>query len=926
MKEFKSLIKDLPDQQSAERFLAQMREKNPSQLNKLLKNQGLLSDVLTLVAFSPLLATTLLQNPNYLWWLNRHRSESKVRGKDELLEALARFSLTNSEIETQIVLARFRRRELLRIFLRDIRRLSTIAEITEEISNLADAILEHALAAAKQEMDNRFGIPLETDEKARARQAGFCVVSLGKLGSKELNYASDIDLLFIYSAEGKTSGQGTKGAVTNREYFVKLAELITKLVGKPSGEGAAYRVDLRLRPHGRIGAMALSIADTIRYYQTEARNWEKQVLIRSRASAGETEIYKRFFAKVVDFVFSKNESVENALENVRRSKDKINLELGKNKGFNVKLGAGGIREIEFIAQALQLAYGGQDEWIRASHTLISLSRIADRKHLSEGELTELFDAYEFLRHLEHILQMENGLQTHTVPPEPEKRKLIARRMNFADSEIFESKLIFHTGNVNRIFKRVFGGDSLLAKQDFEDKTAEIIENTDINKIQDSEIRSEKSENRIYQPIIASLEKSDLDKKLSKTLLKTLEELSETSPHFAEMLTANPSLIKNLPNPKMDFPERNYREILLAAIQNENDFAHRIAVLRKIWSGLFLEIIVFDVFEKLSLKTAKKLQTELAEASLEAAIFITRSELENRYARKFEHFTFSVLGLGKLGGRGMDYGSDMDLVLIFDDEGEEIFAENPEIVSSVFYAKAVEIFVTAISAMTREGHLYRVDLRLRPDGKNGATSIGKNAFLNYLENRSAIWEWLAYVKIRGVAGMIELAEKVEIEARRLIHQKARSADISELKTETLRVRNRLEEEKSKSKFGKEIDIKFGAGGMLDVYFAMRFLQLRDDVPDANGSRSTDFMLAKLFEKDSLKKEDFENFLNGYEFLQKLDHNLRLTVGRSTRLPVANQNALKIIARRMNLSTIGELLEKLTFHRLNIRASFENIFEN
>src|SRR5687768_14521771 len=168
----------------------------------------------------------MVQNPDYLWWLNRERAGSGVRSKDETMESLARFSLTHSQIEPNVLFARFRRRELLRIYLRDIRRLATIAEITEEISNLADAILESALKLAAREMDNRFGSPLETDEKGRSRPARFCVVALGKLGSRELNYSSDIDLIFLYSNEGKTSGRGTRGAVTNREYFVKLAEHI----------------------------------------------------------------------------------------------------------------------------------------------------------------------------------------------------------------------------------------------------------------------------------------------------------------------------------------------------------------------------------------------------------------------------------------------------------------------------------------------------------------------------------------------------------------------------------------------------------------------------------------------------------------------------------------------------------------------------
>src|SRR5690606_16303346 len=205
-----ALIEDLPDPGAARRFLESLAEKHSRQAARLERDRSLLSDALTLASFSPLLAATMLEHPEYLGWLGRKRGEKVVRDKEELLESLARFSLTNSTLEPHVVLARFRRRELLRIFLQDIRRLAAIAEITEEISNLADAILEHALRLARQELDNRYGSPLETDEKGREKPAEICIVSLGKLGSRELNYSSDIDLLFLYSAEGVTSGVGAR--------------------------------------------------------------------------------------------------------------------------------------------------------------------------------------------------------------------------------------------------------------------------------------------------------------------------------------------------------------------------------------------------------------------------------------------------------------------------------------------------------------------------------------------------------------------------------------------------------------------------------------------------------------------------------------------------------------------------------------------
>ncbi|MGI8470121.1 MAG: hypothetical protein ACR2N3_16900 [Pyrinomonadaceae bacterium] len=902
-------MRDLPDEEGAKRFFNQLAEAHPAEIRKLQKKNSLLSDVLTIAAFSPLLAVTLLQNPSYISWLERQRDSNLTRSKEELLESLARFSLTNSQIEPQVLLSRFRRRELLRIYLRDIRRHGTIAEMTEEISNLADAILEYALQIARQELENRYGIPLEQNEKQREKPARFCIVSLGKLGSRELNYSSDIDLIFVYSGDGETSGKGARGAITNREYFIKLAELVTKIVGGQIGEGAAYRVDLRLRPHGSVGALAISLDAAISYYQNQSQAWERQTLIRARSSAGDAKIFKEFWRRLVPSVYSTNETVENALRSVKLSKDKINLEHAAKTGFDVKLGRGGIREIEFIAQALQLAYGGRDKWLRSPHTLISLARLADRKLLSETELSELSDAYEFLRRLEHRLQMEHGLQTHLVPENTEKKLLVARRMNFKNVENFDSALSFYTANVNRVFERVFGD----AADDFSRAENKMEQNFD----------EKPARNLILSQILTSIEKSDFKQKPKREKLDALAKFSAISPHFAEMISANPRLAANFPLETQDFQKKNYEENLSSAISAETNFAGALAALRTEWTKCFLEIAAFDVFGKIDLPMTKRLQTELAEASIKTAVSITEKEILRRYENELRitnyELRIAVLGLGKLGGRGMDYGSDLDLVLIYDDE-------KPLPVSlshAEFYSRAVDIFVTTLSSFTREGNLYRVDLRLRPDGKNGASSIGKNAFLNYLETRAAIWEWLAYVKLRGVAGDLNLAAEVETRARKIIHENALRVDKNELKMETLRVRERLAREKSK---GKTTDIKFDAGGLLDIYFAMRFLQLRDNIPDDAENRSTLVMLKKLYENKSLSEENFSAFSSGHQFLNLLDHNLRLTVGRSNSLPLANKTILQIIAARMNFESADDLLEKLALHRIEIHSAFENILKD
>lgn len=882
-------LEKLPDPESARRFLVQFAEKHPSQEKKLVKNEALLSDVLTLVAYSPLLAATMLQHPEYIGWLQRKRGESVSRNKEELLESLARFSLTNSQAQPHVLLSRFRRRELLRIYLRDIRRLATIAEITEEISNLADAILEHALRLARQELDNRYGPPQEKDEKGRQRPAEICVVALGKLGSRELNYSSDIDLLFIYSDEGTTAGVGTRDPITNREYFIKLAETITKLVGEQSGEGAAYRVDLRLRPHGRVGPLAMSLRDTVRYYVNEAAAWERQVLIRSRSSAGSEPLFKHFWVKVEDSVFSTEVSVENALRAVRESKQKIDLENINSKGTNVKLGLGGIREIEFIAQALQLAHGGRDKWLRVPHTLISLSRLADRKLLDEAELTKLADGYSFLRQLEHIIQMENGLQTHSVPNEAAARAIVGRRMRFSDAEEFNREIESCMSNVNAVFRRVFSDAS--------------IENAKPN--EPHTIRPDHAANT---PTV----REDLFAMSGPNAFAA--EVLRVSPRFGELLSADPAILKVIPKHNTEFPDRNYLEELAGAVAETDDFRSRLGVLRRTWHRMFAEIIAFDALGKLSLKRAKQLQTSLAEASIDTAMSITRDELAVRFGPAVD-LRLAIMGLGKLGGAGVDYYSDLDLVAVYDEAGAENIAE--------LASKAVEIFVNTLSAMTRDGSLYRVDLRLRPHGKNGPLAVSLKGFLEYMSENSATWELLAFVKLRGVGGDINLAKDIENEIRGIIHEKAKRIDPTELAAETRRIRFSLEKERADIRRSRDIDIKYGEGGMLDIYFAIRFLQLRDGLADDNNSRSTDRALERLHAAGSLTTELFEKLLAGYQFISALDHDLRLTVGRTTRLPLANQHALAVIANRMKLASTDKLLEQLTAHRLDIRNAFDEV---
>jgi glutamate-ammonia-ligase adenylyltransferase len=260
-----------------------------------------------------------------------------------------------------------------------------------------------------------------------------------------------------------------------------------------------------------------------------------------------------------------------------------------------------------------------------------------------------------------------------------------------------------------------------------------------------------------------------------------------------------------------------------------------------------------------------------------------------------------------------------MVLVYDDE---VPSPTPSLTTPEFYARAAELLVTTLSSMTRDGSLYRVDLRLRPYGSKGLTAIPANGFIEYLENTAAVWEMLAFVKLRAAGGDMRLGPSAEASARSIIHKRSLEIGRVELAAETRRVRLALEKQRSRARSGKEIDIKYGEGGMLDVYFAMRYLQLAHNVPDNAGDRSTAAMLGRLAGVKELAdvKDELTTLREGYRFLSELDHNLRLTVGRTTRVPLGKQAVLETIAGRMKFGSAAELLQQLTLHRIEIREAF------
>jgi glutamate-ammonia-ligase adenylyltransferase len=956
------LLRQLPESHAAQLLFERLTHQHEQTRRLFHREPGLLSDLLAIAAWSPLLAATVEQNPDYLNWLQRERVSPRVRTREELGESLARFALTNSQLDPHVLLARFRRRELLRTYLHDVRGSRTVVETTEELSNLADSILEYALNLSRQQLDNRYGSAQSTDPRGRIVSAEFCIVALGKLGSRELNYASDIDLIFLYSEEGVTSAGGTRGQITNREYFVKLAESLLRVVSEATGEGAAYRIDVRLRPHGRVGALASALGEAVRYYDKTAQDWELQALIRARASAGSSSLYAQFSQRVIDRVFRSDVSVTAALQSVSQSKQKIDSQHEREeKGFNVKLGRGGIREIEFIAQALQIAYGGRDRWLRAPHTLISLGRLADRVLISDLEHTQLSDAYHFLRALEHRLQMEHGLQTHSLPIDPERRRLVARRMNFSSPDPladFEVALAAHTSNVRVVFDRLFAqagvalpaepttGQLLVATggvgiADPDEAGARLAASIFLKHLAEPErvkhggdqlealtqvLRSSAKASLNSQRALSlatrfagSLDKASASQTVTHLEIASLVQLCGVSELFGEILAANPALIHALTTDVVTVQRREHLRELNAGVTPQQNFRAELNALRRTWSALLVEIGARDAARELTLPDLNRLLTELAVAAIDVSLLIAKREVVRRFGELVAEPRLAVLGLGRLGSGGMDYGSDLDVVVVYDSSAPSPVAG---LTHDEAYARIAELLITALSSITRERYLYRVDLRLRPDGQKGPLVTGSEAFIAYLKKRASFWEWLAHVKLRAVAGDLEFGRGIESEARNLIHELAHSADHVRLGAETLRLRDRLEKEKA-ARRNAGVDIKHGAGGMLDVYFAVRYLQLRDKVQDDDKDRSTVATLERLRAFGSLDEPDFGALAEGYSLLRAVDHCARLLSGRSGRLPSPDRPAFRDIARRLGYDRAADLMKELSARMTGIRRAFDSI---
>jgi glutamate-ammonia-ligase adenylyltransferase len=864
---FEPLLSSSPDPDAALHFSERLRTEQPAAFERLTATPNGVHVLLAIFSYSRFLSEAVIARPEWVDPLLEPGALDRMFSVEDYSELLLE---TPDGADLPLKLALFRRRQLLRILLRDVMDFARVAEIAEEISNLADAILQFAYGHIRAELVARYGEPAGGQ---------FSIISLGKLGGKELNYSSDIDLLFLYSRNGETSGPER---ISNKEFFLKLANNLTDLLATYTQAGICYRVDLRLRPDGRLGEVVTSLEGARTYYEQRARDWELQMLIKARVSAGEREPGAGLLESVEPLIYSTTLDFS-VVESASATRERIGEKLAsrRSRGFNIKLAPGGIRDIEFLVQCLQRLHGGREKWVRHGGTLLALSRLRDKDLLSPTEFSRLASAYQFLRELEHRLQFYEDRQTHVLPSDDSlavlARKMPANRLpGGASRETMLAELNRHLEEVQKIYDRVIHAQQPMyytpapapAAASFEPEPEAMPEPAASNLVRYLDQRAPRlaaalagrlRRGRVHfehflEQILSTeyLERLDADRVLAGYVL----DIFEHSPHFAEELIRNPELLSDLQAMRDAAGARVDYAALAAPLEDA-------AALRRFFRRQMFRIQAESICLGAGIFSTLERTSDLADAVISAAYRMAVAQTHSpERAGYVAGDRMMVITMGRLGMREFDLSSDADLVFVIPDE------DRPE---QAFWTRVAERIIAIITAYTGEGVMFAVDTRLRPNGSAGPLVQTEAAYKDYFAHAAQAWEGITYMKCRAVAGDIErgtrfLDELQQVDWRRY-GQSRRS------RSQLLEMRRRLEKEQ-----GGGNRLKAGRGGYYDIDFALMYLRLK--------SAGIFFKVLNTPERidvvekmGHLERPDADFLRDAATFYRALDHGLRVSTGHS-----------------------------------------------
>ncbi|MFQ5901413.1 MAG: bifunctional [glutamate--ammonia ligase]-adenylyl-L-tyrosine phosphorylase/[glutamate--ammonia-ligase] adenylyltransferase, partial [Thermodesulfobacteriota bacterium] len=821
------------------------------------------------------------------------------------------------------------------------------------------------------------------------KEAEFVVMGMGKLGGGELNFSSDIDILYIYSSDnGETEGVAKNGRITGRidlhTFYIKLSRTITRLVSDITEDGFCFRVDLDLRPEGRNGDMANSMRSAEIYYESWGETWERSALIKARPVAGSISLGEDFLKMVKPFVYRRYLDFT-AVDEIKGMKERIDISLLKDKkGFmDVKLGRGGIREVEFFIQTMQLINGGRDSCIRDKNTLVTIARLKERGYISDEEETSLKRAYIFMRNVEHRLQILHGRQTHSLPDHVRTIEILAKGLGFTENpyENFMERLKIETEDVHRVYNRLFYEP---AKQLEEDTLKELIylsqdEDGVLVRLSDYGFLEPKKAIKnlrllkdgppfahyparaktLLQKIapflltkiisspapdmaLANMERFISSVGARRSLLSLLAEnkgimelmvrLFGTSAFLSRFIIEHPELLDSFITHEtgglLEGKDAVYKT-LSGMVDQVSDYEDRLDALRRFRNIEILEVGIMDILGDIDSARVSDHITDLADASLQKAYYMAREELTKRFGApsyrdkdgNCMQASFSILGLGKLGGRELIYGSDLDIIFVYSHSGETMGRETRVISNHEFFARLAQRIISIISLITPEGFVFKMDTRLRPSGSSGPLVTSFEAFEKYHREKAAVWERQALLKMRSSAGDRGFGEDVVSLAQELIYCKPL---LMEDEQEIHRLRMRMERELGKETDNR-IDIKFGEGGLVDIEFLVQFLQLRhgNEMGGVRGANTLK-VLDGLKEARLIVTEDYHLLKDAYSFYRLIENRLRIVEDRASSEVIFSDPGLERLYKGLGFKDSEGFVKKYMQQRKEVRETYKRIF--
>ncbi|CAG7856392.1 partial Bifunctional glutamine synthetase adenylyltransferase/adenylyl-removing enzyme, partial [biofilm metagenome] len=776
------------------------------------------------------------------------------------------------EAELMRQLRQFRRRALVRSAWRDLAGWAELEETLMDLSLLADACVQFALDYLYQQACELRGIPLLADGSPQQ----IVVLGMGKLGAYELNYSSDIDLIFAYPEEGNLPD---RKETSYSEFFTRLCQKLVKVLDEITVDGFVFRTDIRLRPFGDSGALIMSFDGMENYYLTQAREWERYAMIKARQVAGDFKTGAQLMAMLKPFVYRRYLDY-GAFEELRSLKFQITQELKrKDRMENVKLGPGGIREIEFIGQAFQLIRGGQVKALQTRGILDVLQILGELQLMIPSDVEQLSQSYRFLRRVENHIQQYQDRQTHDLPTTDEARVILAFSLGFKDWQHFKTELDAVRTAVHAVFDQVFS----LSKQEVNGKLSQLIwagtatdeelmTTLDTFGFQQSEVTLKAIKDfknsstlrrmtakgagvvdRLLPQLIESAKQVDNPDETVMRLIKLFEtvagrnvylsllaenpdalnqliRLSSASAWLCDYLSLYPVLFDELLDTRTLY-EPLKREILnqqlnelLAPIDNQ-DIESIMIALRQFKHINVLRVAAADIVGAIPLMVVSDYLTYLAESIVAQSIHRTWLMLSEKHGLppgiSNDNINFAIIGFGKLGGIELGYGSDLDLVFLYDcPDGNAMTAGEKPLSCAQFYGRLGLKIRHILDTKLLSGILYEVDMRLRPNGDSGLLVAHINTYEDYLKNQAWTWEHQALVRGRFIAGDLKLKAQFDGIRHRIL---SLPRDKAQLKTEVREMREKMRDALA-AKTSGQFDLKQGKGGIADIEFLVQFLIL------------------------------------------------------------------------------------------------------